>query len=287
MAAFQLYTLGLSALPLNAVLAISTSCVAEPPNTTPTPTPTIRTTSVPSTLTWTHLIWSKNSTATHLQIFETGSLHLGLQSSALWVGFHAASSLGTNPSVSRPVATVTVGDSRKLRFLSSTMNASVGSVIAFNFLGLNHTLTQSEFENPCYSNSGFDSGFRQYNPANTSGRFIVEYRVTTGNPTWFFCSQVVPRSHCQAGMVFSLNSGGRENQFLSSALAAVPAYSSQTGLSCQSPAHNNSTSFPCGTASANPGISSSTIFPIISSTGSLTQVSTLVFWLALGALVGI
>jgi plastocyanin len=286
MAAFRLYTLGLSALLINAVLAISTSCVAEPPNTTPTPTPTIRTTSVPSTLTWNHPIWSKNSTATHSKTFETGSLHLGLQSSASWVGLHAASSPGTN-TMSRPVATVTVGDSGKPRFTPSTLNASVGSVIAFDFLGLNHTLTQSELENPCHSNSGFDSGFRQYNPANTSGRLIVKYRVTTGNPTWFFCSQVVPRSHCQAGMVFSLNSRGRENQFLSSALAAVPAYSSQTGLSCQSPARNTSTSFPSGTASANPGISSSIIFPIISSTGSLTQVSTLVFWLALGALVGI
>jgi plastocyanin len=248
--------------------------------------PTIRTTPVPSTLTWTHPIWSKNSTATHSQIFETGSLRLGLQSSASWVGLHAASSLGTNTSVSRPVATITVGDGGKLRFSPSTLNASVGSVIAFDFLGLNHTLTQSELENPCYSNSGFDSGFRQYNAANTSGKFIVEYRVTTGNPTWFFCSQVVPRSHCQAGMVFSLNSGGRENQFLNSALAAVTAYSSQTGLSCQSPARNTSTSFPSGTASTKPGVSLSTISPFISSAGSSKQISTLAFWLALGILVG-
>jgi hypothetical protein len=226
MAAFRLYTLGLSALLINAVLAISTSCVLEPPNTTPTLTPTIRTTLVPSILTWTHLIWSTNSTATHSQIFETGSLRLGLQSSASWVGLHAAPSSGTNTSVSRPVATVTAGDSGKLRFSPSTLNASVGSVIALDFLWLNHTLTQSELENPCYSNSGFNSGFRQYNTANTSGRFIVEYRVTTGNPTWFFCSQVVPRSHCQAGMVFSLNSGEHENQFLINGLAAVTVYSS-------------------------------------------------------------
>jgi hypothetical protein len=185
MAAFQLYTLGLSALLINVVLVILTSCVAEPPNTTPTPTPTltIRTKSVPSTLTWTHPIWSKNSTATHSQIFKTGNLCLGLQSSTSWVGLPAASSLGINTLVSRPVATVTVGDSGKLRFSPLTLNASIGSVIAFDFLGLNHTLSQSELEDPCYSNSIFDSGFRQYNPVNTSRRFVVEYRVTTGNST--------------------------------------------------------------------------------------------------------
>ncbi|KAF2849427.1 hypothetical protein T440DRAFT_360861, partial [Plenodomus tracheiphilus IPT5] len=116
---------------------------------------------------------------------------------------------------------VTVGGGGGLRFVPPTLDVAPGSVVAFNFLGLNHTLTESEFEDPCRSNGGFDTGFAQFNPANISGQFVVEYKVTDISPRWFFCAQTTKRPHCQAGMVFSLNPGGRQKQFLDNALAAV------------------------------------------------------------------
>ncbi|KAF1351758.1 hypothetical protein EJ07DRAFT_51033, partial [Lizonia empirigonia] len=136
---------------------------------------------------------------------------------------------------SRPTTTVTVGDAGKLVFSPSSLNASVGSVIAFNFLGLNHTLTESDLWNPCHSNLGFDTGFRQYNPTNVSGKFIVEIEVTSQDAKWFFCAQTAKRSHCQAGMIFSLNPHGAHAQFLHNALAGIEVAPTPTISVCGLP----------------------------------------------------
>jgi hypothetical protein len=141
----------------------------------------------------------------------------------------------TASAMSRPTTTVTVGEAGKLIFSPSSLNASAGSVIAFDFLGLNHTLTQSTIRNPCRSNQGLNTGFQQFNPANVSGKFIVEIKVTDQDPKWFFCAQTVKRSHCQAGMVFSLNPYGAHAQFLHNALAGVEATSTPTNGLCVLP----------------------------------------------------
>ena len=36
-------------------------------------------------------------------------------------------------------------------------------------------------------------------------------------PQWFFCAQTIKKSHCAAGMVFSLNAGGADGEFLQNA----------------------------------------------------------------------
>ncbi|KAF2741667.1 hypothetical protein M011DRAFT_377771, partial [Sporormia fimetaria CBS 119925] len=100
---------------------------------------------------------------------------------------------------------VTVGAAGQLAFAPSSVAAAIGTTLRFNFLALNHTLTQSSFEQPCNNRSGFDTGFQQFNPVNASGRFLVDYQVTTKDPQWFFCAQISPKSHCQSGMVFALN----------------------------------------------------------------------------------
>ena len=167
-----------------------------------------------------------------------------------------------------------MGKEGELVFAPSTLDVAPGSVIVFNFLGLNHTLTESELEDPCRSNGGFDTGFAQFNPANVSGRFVVEYKVADISPRWFFCAQSAKRPHCQAGMVFSLNPGGRQMQFLDNALAAVTTSSTQSGLACQVTAsaggsdNVNTVSQPSGTGSAKLGVSSATISPLISNAGS-------------------
>ena len=149
---------------------------------------------------------------------------------------HMHWSTGTVPhsDIAQPTATIVVGDEGKLVFSPPSLNASIGTTISFNFLALNHTLTQSRFQDPCLSNGGFDSGFNQFNPSNISGRFVVEYKVTNDNPQWFFCAQIAPRPHCKAGMVFSLNPRGLQSQFLSRAMAkttsTAPSHEHACGL---------------------------------------------------------
>jgi hypothetical protein len=192
--------------------------------------------------------------------------------------------------MSRPTTTVTVGEAGKLIFSPSSLNASAGSVIAFDFLGLNHTLTQSIIGNPCRSNQGLNTGLQQFNPANVSGKFIVEIKVTDQDPKWFFCAQTVKRSHCQAGMVFSLNPYGAHAQFLHNALAGVEATSTPTnGLCVLPPIHpttNNTSTHvpPTGTLSANSSLSSVAISPPIFSSAGTKRISREWFMLAFALL---
>ncbi|KAF2741712.1 hypothetical protein M011DRAFT_514230 [Sporormia fimetaria CBS 119925] len=105
---------------------------------------------------------------------------------------------------------------------------------------LNHTLTQSSFEQPCNNRSGFDTGFQQFNPVNASGRFLVDYQVTTKDPQWFFCAQISPKSHCQSGMVFALNPGEKLDEFQSNVNGSnAPLVTPAPSRFC--PAHLNST----------------------------------------------
>ncbi|KAL6161719.1 hypothetical protein ACJQWK_09017 [Exserohilum turcicum] len=191
-----------------------------------------------------------------------------------WNTTRILQSTGT-ASVSRPTSTVTVGEAGQLVFSPSSLNASPGSIIAFNFLGLNHTLTQSDIWNPCHSNQGFDTGFRQFNPANVSGKFVVEIEVTSQDAKWFFCAQTVKRSHCRAGMVFSLNPHGAHDQFLHNALAGIGITSTPTRNACSPPSNyptaNTSTHMaPTGTLSAGPSKNSTTISPPIFNSAGTT-----------------
>ncbi|XTI95087.1 hypothetical protein V2W45_1255402, partial [Cenococcum geophilum] len=49
----------------------------------------------------------------------------------------------------KPTAYITVKDRRNLSFSPNTLNATVGTILRFNFLSLNYTLTQSRFGDPC------------------------------------------------------------------------------------------------------------------------------------------
>ena len=190
-------------------------------------------------------------------------------------GSQTARPTGTSvPSIGTTL-TVTVGAEGELKFAPLTLEVPVGSIVMFDFLGLNHTLTESALQDPCRSNNGFDTGFAQFNPANASGRFVVEYKVTDRNPKWFFCAQTAKRSHCQAGMVFSLNPGGHQKQFLENALAAVTPVPTETVPACRplvsttTIAHGNLSivSSPSGAATSRLGTGSAGVSPLISNGG--------------------
>jgi len=104
---------------------------------------------------------------------------------------------------------VQVGAAGQLAFSPTNITAQVGDTVAFQFQGKNHSVTQSTFANPCAIMTtpaqGIDSGF-QFVPANATQ--LPEWSFTVNNasaPLWFFCAQTNPSSHCEAGMVFSVN----------------------------------------------------------------------------------
>jgi hypothetical protein len=55
--------------------------------------------------------------------------------------------------------TITIGKEEELKFALATLNVAPSSVVVFNFLSLNYTLTKSKLADPCRSNSGFDTSF--------------------------------------------------------------------------------------------------------------------------------
>ncbi|RDL41156.1 uncharacterized protein BP5553_01135 [Venustampulla echinocandica] len=114
---------------------------------------------------------------------------------------------------------VMVGPAGNLSFEPSTIDATVGDLVKFTFLAINHTLTQSSLSNPCKENGSFDTGFNQFNPQNVAGRHVVEYRVQNLEPQWFFCAQAAGKSHCKSGMVFGINTGSKMDSFVALATA--------------------------------------------------------------------
>ncbi|KAF8423371.1 hypothetical protein EV426DRAFT_563676 [Tirmania nivea] len=99
---------------------------------------------------------------------------------------------------------VQVGGPNIFAYTPSFVFAKPGDIILFDFLQLNHTLTQSSFKEPCTPlPGGIDSGFKP-NPMGVRGLQTFELKVPPGDdPLWFFCRQ---GRHCSdLGMVFAIN----------------------------------------------------------------------------------
>ncbi|KAI0341624.1 hypothetical protein BDW22DRAFT_255984 [Trametopsis cervina] len=150
---------------------------------------------------------------------------------------------------------VTVGANGALAFSPSSLsNVSLGDVVAFQFVGGNHSVTQSSFGAPCQnlSSNGLDSGFQDI----TAGsNMAMEYSVTindTSAPLWFYCRQTIPKNHCQTGMVFAVNPTP-EKTFAAFQAAAMSGGNLTNTASASS---SSSTSQPSGSASSAPAQSS-------------------------------
>jgi plastocyanin len=90
--------------------------------------------------------------------------------------------------ITQPGAThlVDVGTGQGFAYNPSQLNASIGDTVRFNFLGRNHSVTQSDLTSPCTYNGGFDTGLNQFNPLNITGKFLVDYQVNVSTPLWFY-----------------------------------------------------------------------------------------------------
>ncbi|KAL6301798.1 Cupredoxin [Sparassis latifolia] len=136
---------------------------------------------------------------------------------------------------------VKVGENGTLTYNPSSVNATVGDTIAFQFLAKNHTITQSTFASPCTNftsangTTGVDSGF-QFVAANASAFPQFSFTVQNASaPLWFYCRQA---GHCAAGMVFAVNPTAQKS------FATFQAAANATGMnataSSAAPSHASS-----------------------------------------------
>ncbi|OBZ71862.1 hypothetical protein A0H81_08148 [Grifola frondosa] len=148
-----------------------------------------------------------------------------------------ASTLALAVLVAAQDATIQVGKGGLL-FTPSSINATVGSVITFDFSGApgNHTVAQSSFASPCAPlASGFDSGYVFVPNGTTTGFPTWNLTITDTKPIWFYCAQQGPPAHCTSGMVGAINAAGSGNNtfenFQSAAKAAASVVAPSPALS--------------------------------------------------------
>ncbi len=83
-------------------------------------------------------------------------------------------------------------------------------MVQFQFLGGNHTATQSNFDNQCQpinnfnsSIAGFHSGFIPAAASAAMGMTATyTVMINNTNPIWVYCSQ---GKHCESGMSMVIN----------------------------------------------------------------------------------
>jgi len=142
---------------------------------------------------------------------------------------------------------VKVGANNGLIFDPSNITAQAGDTISFQFQGKNHSVTQSTFANPCQlqttPTTGVDSGFMFVQPNATA---LPQWSITVNNstsPLWFFCAQTNPLSHCEKGMVFSVNAPAAKTFAMFQAAAEASGGNSTSS--------SGSASTPSATGSSN------------------------------------
>ncbi|KAI8944373.1 hypothetical protein F4801DRAFT_223025 [Xylaria longipes] len=115
------------------------------------------------------------------------------------------------------VHVVSVSSANKsLAFYPDNLKAAVGDMIQFQFLAGNHSVVQSNFDNPCTpiqehvaNQTGMFSGYMDVAASAASGMIpVYTMEVTASTPIWLYCSQSM---HCQAGMVMVVNENTAAN----------------------------------------------------------------------------
>ncbi|KAJ8109834.1 hypothetical protein ONZ43_g6028 [Nemania bipapillata] len=101
---------------------------------------------------------------------------------------------------------IDVGSNGELMFNPNNVTELVGTVVEFSYNPMNHSIVQSSFDKPCQPidrpGGGFAAPFvpTQQTPSGVT----FEVTLTNTDPIWFYCAQT-KKSHCQSGMVGSIN----------------------------------------------------------------------------------
>ncbi|KAI0882553.1 uncharacterized protein GGS22DRAFT_46234 [Annulohypoxylon maeteangense] len=114
------------------------------------------------------------------------------------------------------VHVVSVGSTNgTLAFSPDNVKADVGDMLQFQFRGGNHSVAQSNFDNPCSpiaahtNTTGIFSGYQPVAASQAMGMIpTYSVMVSAKTPLWFYCSQA---KHCQAGMVMVVNENTTAN----------------------------------------------------------------------------
>ncbi|KAF4579497.1 hypothetical protein EYR40_000329 [Pleurotus pulmonarius] len=140
--------------------------------------------------------------------FETVTVTVTLPSSTYTTVYNSYD--GTPPPTPAPQPQdhkVTVGADGQLAYSPANIQAAIGDTVTFEFRPKNHTVTQSNFNNPCQplfdttGKVGFSSGFMPVSPDATQFP-TFQIKINDTAPIWGYCGQT---GHCGSGMVFSIN----------------------------------------------------------------------------------
>ncbi|KAI0908919.1 hypothetical protein F4823DRAFT_563376 [Ustulina deusta] len=101
---------------------------------------------------------------------------------------------------------IDVGFNGELMFNPNNVTELIGTVVEFSYNPANHSIVQSSFDKPCQpierDGGGFVAPFVPTQQAPSGVTF--EVTLTNADPVWFYCAQT-KKSHCQSGMVGSIN----------------------------------------------------------------------------------
>lgn len=103
-----------------------------------------------------------------------------------------------------------VNNQTGLKYYPEKLTAKPGTMVQFQFWAGNHTLTQSNFDNPCVplsvSNSslvGIDSEHQPVADSASKGEIpTFTIMINDTKPLWFYCKT---GTHCEAGMSLVIN----------------------------------------------------------------------------------
>ncbi|KAH8784536.1 Cupredoxin [Hyaloscypha sp. PMI_1271] len=173
---------------------------------------------------------------------------------------------------------VQVGNSGALTFVPNDIKANVGDSIEFSFFPKNHSVTQSSFADPCHPLAGgFFSTFIPTNSSEASETFTIVVNDT--KPIWIYCAQTV-KSHCQSGMVASINAPATGNT-LAAFNTYATTYATAYGTTYTTDATQQvSTSFGSGSSPTKSSGAGSTSVSTTAQPGAATALA------ANGAMVG-
>ncbi|KAJ3494493.1 hypothetical protein NLG97_g4044 [Lecanicillium saksenae] len=167
-------------------------------------------------------------------------------------------SVGRNP----------VNNATGLKFWPEKIKAETGSMIQFQFLAGNHTVTQSDFDHPCKPirdvNPSVEGIFSSYMPvaASSSQKEIPVFTIMVNDtkPMWFFCSQ---GPHCEKGMsmVVNENTGANSSRSLDNYKTLASGGSPSTGGSTEGGSSGGSSGGSGGSGTSPSKESGSTTSP--------------------------
>ncbi|KAI1156707.1 hypothetical protein F4825DRAFT_214820 [Nemania diffusa] len=136
----------------------------------------------------------------------TGNTFDAYKAKALQASTPSTPAAGTLPVGGLRKLHIDVGFNGALMFNPNNVTELVGTVVEYSYNPMNHSIVQSSFDQPCQPIDRPGGGFvAPFVPTmQTPSGVTFEVTLTNADPIWFYCAQT-KKSHCQSGMVGSIN----------------------------------------------------------------------------------